>query len=51
MKDPIEVLRAKELEGVKVKKEVEALRITTTLLGAADSRAKKQDLRQLVETQ
>ncbi len=51
MKDPIEVLRAKELEVVKVKKEVEALRIAAKLLGDDDSSEKKQDLRQLVETQ
>ena len=33
MKDPIEVLRMKEQEVLRVKKEVEALRITAKLLG------------------
>jgi hypothetical protein len=33
MKNPLEVLRVKEQELLKVRKEVEALRITMTLLG------------------
>jgi hypothetical protein len=50
MKDPIEVLRAKELEIVKVRKEVDALRIAARLLSDdSDQPEQKQDLRQLVE--
>jgi len=33
MKNPLEVLRTKEQEIVKVKREIEALRITAKLLG------------------
>jgi len=33
MKDPMEVLRSKELEIVRVKKEIEALKIAARLLG------------------
>ena len=56
MKNPIEVLRMKEQELLKVKKEIDALRITARLLdeeGATRSAAavvgQKQDLRQLIE--
>lgn len=33
MKDPLDVLRTKEQELLKVKREIEALRITVSLLG------------------
>ena len=51
MKDPFEVLRAKEQELLKVRKEIDALRIAATLLGDEPSTdtAQKQDLRQLIE--
>jgi len=39
MKDPLEVLRMKELEIVRVKQEIEALRITAKLLGDESSSA------------
>jgi len=37
MKDPLEVLRTKEQEIVRVKQEIEALRITAKLLGEESS--------------
>jgi hypothetical protein len=53
MKNPFEVLKSKEQEMVKVKKEVDALRVTIRLIGdenggapAADS---KVDLRSVIE--
>jgi hypothetical protein len=55
MKNPLEVLRSKEQELVKVKKEVDALRITLRLIDEQDSGAqskkedKKVDLRELVQ--
>ena len=33
MRDPLEVLRSKELEVVRVKKEIDALKIAARLLG------------------
>ena len=54
MKNPQEVLRSKEQELVKVKKEVDALRITLRLIDEQGSGAqgkkedKKVDLRELV---
>lgn len=36
MKNPYEVLRAKEQELLRVRKEIEALRIAVRLLGAED---------------
>jgi hypothetical protein len=55
MKNPLEVLRSKEQELVKVKKEVDALRITMRLIDEQVSGAqskkedKKVDLRELVQ--
>ena len=51
MKNPLEVLRTKEQELLKVKKEIDALRITVRLLGEESSPAPNQkvDLRQMVE--
>jgi hypothetical protein len=51
MKNPMEVLRSKEQELVKVRKEVEALRVTARLLSddVPPVDAPKQDLRQLIE--
>jgi hypothetical protein len=51
MKNPMEVLRSKEQEIIKVRKEVEALRVTARLLSddVAPIEESKQDLRQLVE--
>jgi hypothetical protein len=51
MKNPLEVLRRKEQELLKVKKEIDALRITVRLLGEEKSPAphQKMDLRQMVE--
>ncbi len=51
MKNPMEVLRSKEQELVKVRREVDALRLTARLL-SDDSPVidePKQDLRQLIE--
>jgi len=39
MKNPYEVLRAKEQELLRVRKEIEALRIAARLLGAEDPNA------------
>lgn len=39
MKNPIEVLRAKEQELLKVKREIEALRVALPLLGEDDESA------------
>jgi hypothetical protein len=51
MKNPMEVLRIKEQELVKVKKEIDALRITARLLSDEQHPAEdpKQDVRQLIE--
>ena len=50
MKNPMEVLRSKELEMLKVKKEVEALQIVVRLLNDDATTANGQkDLRQLIE--
>ncbi len=51
MKNPFEVLKSKEQEMVKVKKEVDALRVTIRLIGdenpaAAEARV---DLRSVIE--
>jgi hypothetical protein len=51
MRNPLEVLRIKEQEMLRVKKEVDALRITVKLLGD-DPKAvanQKVDLRQVIE--
>jgi hypothetical protein len=51
MRNPLEVLRIKEQEILRVKKEVDALRITAKLLGE-DSKPmpeQKVDLRQVIE--
>ncbi len=42
MKNPYEVMRMKEQEMVRIRKEMEALRIAARLLGAEDP-AKKND--------
>jgi hypothetical protein len=39
MKDPLEVLRIKEQEIIRVRQEIEALRITAKLLGEESSAA------------
>jgi hypothetical protein len=49
MKDPFEVLRFKEQELLRVKKEVDALRIVAQLVGE-DSNNKKVELRQATGT-
>ena len=49
MRDPFEVLRFKEQELQRVKKEVDALRIVAQLLGE-DGNGKKVELRQAVVT-
>jgi hypothetical protein len=41
MKNPYEVLRAKEQELVRVRKEVDALKVAARLLGAEDPAANK----------
>jgi len=43
MKNPYDVLRAKEQELVRVRKEMEALRIAVRLLGAEDTAAPVAD--------
>jgi len=52
MKNPFEVLKNKEQEMVKVKKEVDALRVTIRLIGdepLAPSSDAKVDLRSVIE--
>jgi hypothetical protein len=50
MKDPREVLRAKEHQILKVKKEIEALRIAAELLAdQPPTTREKVDLRQIIE--
>ena len=49
MKNPLEVLRTKEQELTKVKKEVEALRITVHLLGENNQSDEAMNLRQVIE--
>ena len=50
MKNPLEVLRIKEQELLKVKKEIDALRITVKLLGdEAPAVSEQVDLRRLIE--
>jgi hypothetical protein len=51
MRDPIEVLRMKEQELLRVKEEVAALRITARLLGdkAADEGDEEDDTPRVVE--
>jgi hypothetical protein len=52
MKNPYDVLRTKEQELVRVRKEMEALRIVARLLGAegpADDADPQQKMRQVVE--
>ena len=50
MKNPYEVLRAKELELQRIQKEVEALRLTAELLDAGEpaQEEEKTNLRQMV---
>jgi len=51
MKNPMEVLRAKEQEIIRIRKEVEALQIVARLLSDENTpnNGQKQDLRQLIE--
>jgi hypothetical protein len=52
MKNPFEVLKSKEQEMVKVRKEVDALRVTIRLIGdegAAPATDAKVDLRSVIE--
>jgi hypothetical protein len=52
MKNPFDVLKSKEQEMVKVKKEVDALRVTIRLIGdeaPAPSADSKVDLRSVIE--
>ena len=50
MKNPYEVLRAKELELQQIKKEIEALRVTAQLLDEdADAQEHKSNIRQMVQ--
>ena len=50
MKNPYEVLRAKELELQQLKKEIEALRVTAELLDEeADPHEHKNTVRQMVQ--
>ena len=51
MKNPLEVLRMKEQEILRVKQEVEALRITAKLLGEEPSseREERGEFRQVVK--
>ena len=49
MKDVVEVLRAKEEEILRVKKEVEALKIAVRLLAEDDKSEHKSDYRQLLQ--
>lgn len=53
MRNPYDILRVKEQELVRVKKEIEALRITARLLGAEEPAQNislaKGDSRQVVE--
>ena len=44
MKNPYDVLRTKEQELARVRKEMEALKIAARLLGAEDSSAKEEPL-------
>jgi hypothetical protein len=48
MKNPLEVLRVKEQEIARVKKEIEALRITAKLLGEEPPDEGKVGFRQVV---
>jgi len=49
MKDPFEVLRSKEQELMRVKEEVDALRIVAQLLGE-ETNGKKVEVRQATGT-
>jgi hypothetical protein len=52
MKNPFEVLKSKEQEMVKVRKEVDALRVTLRLIGdenASPAAESKVDLRSVIE--
>ena len=51
MKNPFEVLKTKEQEMAKVKKEIDALRVTIRLIGDENSAAadSKVDLRSVIE--
>jgi hypothetical protein len=52
MKDPLEVLRMKEQDILRVKQEIEALRITAELLGEEPPSAsdRRVEFRQVVNT-
>jgi hypothetical protein len=50
MKNPYEVLRAKELELQQIQKEIEALRVTAKILGEdSETQEQKTNLRQMVQ--
>jgi len=49
MKNPFEVLKAKEQEVAQVKKEINALRVTIQLIGDKKSADPKVDLRSVIE--
>jgi hypothetical protein len=51
MRDPMEVLRAKELEVVRVKKEIDALKVAARLLGddGHSNGDQRDDKKQVVE--
>jgi hypothetical protein len=49
MKNPLEVLRMKEEEILRVRKEIEALTITARLLSESDELERKPEYRQLLQ--
>ena len=49
MKNPYELLRTKEQELSRIRKEVEALRIAARLIGEEESGDQKEGLRQVAE--
>jgi hypothetical protein len=49
MKNPLEVLRMKEEEILRVRKEIEALKITARLLSESEQPDKKPEYRQLLQ--
>jgi hypothetical protein len=49
MKNPLEVLRMKEEEILRVRKEIEALKITARLLSESEESERKPESRQLLQ--
>jgi hypothetical protein len=49
MKNPYELLRTKEQELSRIRKEVEALRIAARLLGDEEGGERKEEFRQVAE--